>query len=66
MDKVEEKPACGFCKFWSVNTDLRSGACRRFPPHFIVHVENRNMAQFIFPITAADSWCGEFARKEEE
>ena len=48
-------PACNLCKHWRGSHGAQAGSCRRHPPQVIGSQEYR------WPVTAADSDCGEFA-----
>ncbi len=46
---------CARCQFFAKDAKLNSGKCRRYPP--IV-----GYGEFLYPLVAANAWCGEFRR----
>ena len=61
---------CGLCRYWYV-TDRGADdqRCRRFPPTFASEFFKErpypHPAAGVWPVTAYDDWCGEWAAKDD-
>lgn len=55
-----ELETCTFCKFWSMDLSISTGACRRYAPR-----PGAPFAGASWPLTAFDDACGEWAANAE-
>ena len=67
MSRDNETPTCGNCRFW----DERSGGdgyCRRHPPRpQVVRLLEADTDRYaVFPVTAAEDWCGELVEVQPD
>jgi hypothetical protein len=52
--------ACGSCTYWNELGDTR-GECRRHAPQTVAfEVDEEVKFESMFPMTAAEDWCGDF------
>lgn len=52
--------ACEICVYWAKETEVRTGACRRYAPEPAPGKEQLA----VWPLTLNTNWCGEFRRRE--
>lgn len=54
--------ACEACAYWNKLEDDH-GECRRHAPQTIAfEVDDEVKFESMFPVTAADDWCGDFTK----
>ncbi|MES2995575.1 MAG: hypothetical protein V4733_02070 [Verrucomicrobiota bacterium] len=64
MNTIVKTKACGQCVHWNdLEDDM--GECRRHAPQTVAfEVDEEVKFESMFPVTAADDWCGDFFAKE--
>jgi hypothetical protein len=56
--------ACEACAFWNPMEDSH-GECRRHAPQTVAfEVDDEVKFESMFPVTAADDWCGDFEKAD--
>lgn len=54
--------ACEACAYWN-SMEEGAGECRRHAPQTITfEVDDEVKFESMFPVTAADDWCGDFEK----
>jgi hypothetical protein len=64
MNTITISRACSACAFWNPLEDGH-GECRRHAPQTVAfEVDDEMQFETMFPVTAADDWCGDFEKKD--
>jgi hypothetical protein len=64
MKTVITTRACQACAFWNP-IEEEAGECRRHAPQTVAfEVDDEVKFESMFPVTAAEDWCGDFQKKD--